>query len=168
MKTYIVYLTFIPWVLYFISICKKALYEIKVKKVNKDYFFKNLWRILPLDRLILTGIFVFVCIFYKGASQLWVAKVLLFASINLYLYINTFYDEDRKRFNLTTGDISTMLIILILMIGPIVFYVATHMYTVTYFILFGYSFFYYIITLLSKGINSLIFKIVRKKNNEKE
>lgn len=168
MKTYIVYLTFIPWILYFISICKKALNEMKSKKVNKEYLKKNFWRIFPFDTLILTAVFIFVSKFYKEASQIWLAKILLFASINLYLYINTFYDESRKKFQLGTGDISTMLIILILMIIPTVFYIATHMYTITYYILFAYSFFYFIISLLSKNINSLLFKIVRKKSNEKE
>ena len=166
MKTYIVYLTFIPWVLYFISICKKAVYEIKGKKINKEYLKKNFWRIFPFDTLILTAIFIFVSKFYKGASQIWLAKILLFASINLYLYINTFYDESRKKFNLGTGDISTMLILLIIIMGPIIFYVATHMYTITYYILFGFSFFYFPISYLSKSINNLLLRIVRKKNNE--
>ena len=166
MTTYIVYLTFIPWVLYFITICKKALNDIKNKKTNMEYYKKNFFKIFPFDTLILTGIFVIVCKFYKSADQIWLAKILLFSSINLYLYINTFYDESRKKNRIGTGDISTMLILTIIMLLPIIFYVATHHYTITYYILFGYSFFYYPITIISKAINSLLFKIVRRQNHE--
>jgi peptidoglycan/LPS O-acetylase OafA/YrhL len=166
MKTYVVYLTFIPWILYFISICKKALNDIKSKKTNTEYYKKNFFRIFPFDTLILTAIFVFVSKFYKNADQIWLAKILLFSSINLYLYINTFYDESRKKNRIGTGDISTMLILTILILPPIIFYVAFHMYTITYYILFGYSFFYYPITIISKSLNNLLFKIVRHRNNE--
>lgn len=166
MKTYIIYLTFIPWLLYFTSICKKALNEIRNKKTNMEYYKKNFFKIFPFDTIILTAIFVFVAKFYKSADQIWLAKVLLFASINLYLYINTFYDESRKKNKIGTNDISTMLILVILMLLPIIFYVAFHKYTITYYILFGYSFFYYPITIISKGINSIILKIVRRKSNE--
>ena len=102
--------------------------------------------------------------FYKEADQLWLAKVLLFSSINLYLYINTFYDESKKKIKIGAGDISTMLILVILMLIPIVFYVAFHKYTITYYILFVYSFFYYPITIISKTINNLLLKLVRRNN----
>ena len=164
MKLYLVYLTFIPWILYFLSICKKALYELKNKKINIEYLKKNFFRMFPFDTLILTALFVFVAKFYKDASELWLAKVLLFSSINLYLYINTFYDDAKKRIKVGPGNISTMLIIVIVMLIPIVFYVAFHKYTITYYILFGYSFFYYPITIICRSINNLLFKIARRNN----
>lgn len=164
MKVYLIYLTFIPWILYFLSICKKALNEIKNKKINLEYIKKNFLRIFPFDTLILTALFVFVAKFYKEADQLWLAKVLLFSSINLYLYINTFYDESKKKIKIGAGDISTILILVILMLIPIVFYVAFHKYTITYYILFVYSFFYYPITIISKTINNFLLKLVRRNN----
>ncbi len=166
MKTYIVYLTFIPWILYFIRVCKKALIEIKGKKVNNEYVKKNFFHIFPFDIIILIAIFVFVAKFYKDASQIWLAKILLFSSINLYLFINTYYDETHKKSNIGTGDISTILILLFLMLIPIIFYVSTKKYTITYYILFGYSFFYYPITFISKKLNDILLKMVRRKNNE--
>jgi len=50
---------------------------------------------------------------------------------------------------------------------PLMYYISTHDYGITYYILFGYSFFNYLLVFIAKVINDFIIKLVKKKNNEK-
>ena len=166
MTKLIVYLTFIPWILYFSSVCKNALNDLKENKVTKTWIKENLLKIFHFDNLILFALFLFFSAFYHKASQIWLVDVLLFSAINLYLFMNGYYDKHRKENTIGTGDISTILIILILSMIPIIFYFSTGKYAITYYILFAYSFFNYIVVYIARSINKFIIKLVRKKNNE--
>jgi len=42
MHKFIVYLTFIPWLLYFSSVCKNAIKDLKENKITKDWIKKNI------------------------------------------------------------------------------------------------------------------------------
>lgn len=167
MKNIIIFLTFIPWLFYFISISENALKDLKQNKVTKKWIKENILKIFHFENLILFGLFIYFAQNYTGANQLWLVKVLLFSVINLYLYINKFYDKNSIKDKLTTEDISTILIILLITLIPIIFYSSTKMYTTTYYIMFGYSFFNYLIVYISKILNELIFKIVKKQNENK-
>lgn len=167
MKTFIIYLTFIPWLLYFVSVTKNDIKDLKGQKVNLRYVKENFLKIFHLDMIILIAIFVFFCKYYKTVSQIWLVKVLLFSAINLYLYTNTYYDKNKSHNIIGTEDISTILIMIILILIPLTFYAISNHYTITYYILFGYSFFHYILSIISKTINDKIIQLVRRKNHEK-
>ncbi len=167
MNNIIIFLTFIPWLLYFTSISKNALKDLKQNKVTKSWIKENIFKIFHFENIILFGIFIYFAKNYTGANQLWLAKVLLFSVINLYLYINRFYDKNSIETKLTTEDISTILLILLITLIPIIFYSSTKMYTTTYYIMFAYSFFNYIIVYIAKFLNELIFKLVKKQNENK-
>lgn len=166
MQKFFVYLTFIPWFLYFVEIAKNFLKILSNTKVNKEWFKKNFFYLFRFDSIILFAIFIFFAKFYKDANQIMLVKILLFSAINLFLYINTLYEKHDNPNHVTPKDISTILIILLVILIPIIFYIATDQYTITYYILFAYSFFSCLIVMFSKAINDLIIKIVRRKNND--
>ncbi len=110
--------------------------------------------------------FLFVSLFYKGASELWLAKSLLFASINIYLYFSEHYKKLNDEYQIGSRDISTILLVSLTIIFPIIFYVTTGFYTITYYILLGYSVFYYFIAAISVNINEIINIIIKRNKHE--
>lgn len=166
MTKFIVLLTFIPWFLYFTSLCKSAIQDLNTNKVTFSWLKNNIFKIFHFENLILIGIFVYFSINYYKANQIWLVEVLLFSSINLYLFFNRYYDKNNTEYKIGNKDITTILIILFIVLLTIIFYLTTNKYTITYFVLFGYSFFNYVIVYISKLINDLIYKIVRRHNNE--
>ena len=166
MKKIVFYLTLLPWFLYFSKISKNNLKSIRKAKINFEWIKNNFFKIFRFDNLILIGVFVFFAKFYPDASQIWLVKTLLFSIINLYLFINTYYEKEKNPSHIVTDDVSTLLIILIISILPVIYYIATGHYTITYYVLFGYNFFSFFIVLVSKKANDLINLIVRRKSNE--
>lgn len=167
MTKFVVYLTFIPWLLYFSSVCKSSIKDLKENKVTKTWIKKNVFHIFHFENIILFAIFVYFSAYYHDANQIWLVNVLLFSAINLYLFFNSYYDKGRNKNKITTSDISTILIILLIAIIPFIYYVSKKNQTVTYYILFAYSFFNYFIVYISMNINKLIIKAIKRKNGEK-
>lgn len=164
MTNAIIYLTFIPWILYYSSISKNAIKDLKNKKLGFYWFKKNFFNIFHFENLILYGIFIFFATYYQSSNQIWLVDILLFSAINLYLFINCYYDKNRSTNKLVVNDLSIILIALIISLIPFVYYMSTKNYLATYYILFCFSFFNYIIVLISSLINKFIIKlIIRKK-----
>lgn len=166
MSKFIVLLTFIPWFLYFTSLCKSAIYNLNTNEISFKWIKENIFQIFNFGNLILVAIFVYFSIFHYKANQIFLVEVLLFSAINLYLFVNRYYDKTNIEYKINNKDITTILIILMSSLIPIVFYLLTENETTTYFILFGYSFFNYIIVSISKLINDIIYKLVRRHNDE--
>lgn len=165
MTKFIVLLTFIPWFLYFASLCKSAIKDLN-QKIDKTWIKENILNIFHFENLILIGIFTYFSINYYKASQIWLVEILLFSSINLYLFFNRYYDKNNTDYTISNKDITTILIILFIVLIPITSYLITEERTITYYILFTLSFFNYIIVFISKLISKGIYKIVRRYNNE--
>ena len=166
MSKFIVLLTFIPWFLYFASLCKSAIYNLNENKITWNWIKDNIFKIFHFENLILIGLFVYFSIYHYKANQIFLVEILLFTSINLYLFINRYYDKTNVEYKIGNKDITTIFVILFITLIPIMFYLTTNREVITYFILFGYSFFNYIIVFISKFINNIIYKIVRRHNNE--
>lgn len=160
MKKLFILLSFIPWLLYFFYQGRNALKDLKNNKISKEWFKTNFLNIFHLDNLILLGIFLYFSNVYHSSNQIFLTKLLLFSCINLYLFTNRYYDKNRNKNRIGAEDISTVLIIIILAFVPISFYNLTGNYTIAYYIMFGFSFFNYLIVYLAKKINDLILKIV--------
>lgn len=167
MTKFIVYLTFIPWFLYFASLCKDAIKKLENTKISKNWFKSNLFSIFHFPNIILFAIFIYFSIRYSDANQIWFTSILLFSSINLYLFINHYYDKYKTTEKIDSMNLSTILIILFLVFIPIIYYISTSNYTITYYILFIYSFFNYLIVYISKLINDFLVKRVFK-NDKKQ
>lgn len=165
MTNAIIYLTFIPWILYYSSISKNAIKELKNKKLGFYWFKKNIFNIFHFENLILYGIFIYFATYYQSSNQIWLVDILLFSAINLYLFFNCYYAKNRSTNKLTVSDLSIILIVLIISLIPFIYYISTHNYLITYYILFSFSFFNYLIVLLSSLINKLVIKLIIRKNN---
>lgn len=166
MTKFIVYLTFIPWFLYFSLLCKDALHNLQNKKISWKWIKKNIFSIFHFPNIILFAIFTYFSLKYSGANQIWITNVLLFSAIYLYLFINHYYDKYKSRKNVDSMNMSTILIILIITLIPIIYYISSNNYIATYYILFGYSFFNYIIVYIAKIINDLLLKKLFKNDKE--
>lgn len=158
MKNFFVFLTFIPWILYFISLSKIALKDFHSYKLNKKWLKKNILKVFQFDKLILIAIFIYFSLLYPDANQVWLVEIMLFSVINLYLYINNIYNKTRNK--VSKEDVKEILFILLFMIVPIIIFSITKNQSLTYYIMFGYSFFNYLIVFLSVKLSDLINKII--------
>lgn len=159
MKNFFVFLTFIPWILYFISLSKIALKDFRSFKLNKKWIKNNILKIFQFDKLILITIFIYFSILYPDANQVWLVEIMLFSVINLYLYINNIYNKTRNK--ISKDDFKEGLIILLFMVIPIIIFSITKNQSLTYYIMFAYSFFNYLIVFLSIKLNELINKVIK-------
>ena len=96
MTKIIVYLTFIPWLLYFSSLCNNAIKDLKENKVTKKWIKENIFKIFHFENIILFAIFIYFSAYYHNADQIWLVDVLLFSAINLYLFFNRYYDKNTR------------------------------------------------------------------------
>jgi len=161
MNNIIIYLSFLPWVLYFILHTAKAIRETKL--VKKTEYFKwlksHFFQIFRLDNLVLIAVFLY---FVKHHNDL--VDKMLFSSINLYLFVNSIYDKSPGSVNKVSRSELTLIIILILITTiPFIYFSKTNNLQLTYKIMFGYTFFAYFIVIISKIINMPIVRLVKKK-----
>lgn len=166
MSRFVIYLTFIPWFLYFSLFCKDALYNFKDKKINLKWVKKNFFSIFHFPNIILFLIFIYFSMVYKSADQIWITNVLLFSAIYLYLFINHYYDKYKSSKSVDSINLSTILIILIIVLIPIIYYISSNNYVNTYYILFGYSFFSHVIVYIAKLINDFLVNKVFKNDKK--
>lgn len=164
MTRIIISLTFIPWILYLVSSSSRVIKEFRGQKINKEFFKNNLFNLFRLDTIVLVLVFIFFSVTYPSADQIWLIRVLLFISINLYLLLNSIYDKKNKE-KLVKKEYNIIFLLVILMLIPIVFYLISKKYTTAYYIMFGYSVLNGLIVLLCSIINNKINKI--KKKHEK-
>ena len=90
--------------------------------------------------------------------------MLLFISINLYLLLNSIYDKNNKE-KLIKKEYNIIFLLVVTTLIPIIFYLITKKYTITYYIMFGYSILNGVIILICTLINNKINKY--KKKHEK-
>lgn len=167
MTKLIIYLTFVPWFLYFIVLCKNALKVLKENKMSKIWLKENIFKIFRFDNIILFAIFFYFSAYHHEANQILLVDTMLFSAINLYLFINTYYDKNKNNNKIDQNDISTILILLLITLIPFIYYTSTNNYVITYYILFAYGFFNYLIVFISRCINIFINNKVRSKNENK-
>ncbi len=137
------YLTFIPWILIF---AKNCLDKLRSKdKLTFKYLKKNFFKIFRLDLLLLIIIFYYFASFNKDFVHKY-----LFAIINLYLFVNSFYESKTnvKKNNLK----KELILVLIMVIIPIGYYILSHNLLLTYKLMFIYLYFINIIILIIKRL----------------
>lgn len=139
-KTIITLLTFIPWFLYSVSTSQRTIKKIRNKEKKTKLINKN--------DIVLTIIFsLFTIIFYKS-PQIKLVKILLFITFNIYLLLYSIYDKNNKT-SLEKKEQIILLINILFFIIPIIFYLITKYYTITYYIMFIYNILNGLLTLLS-------------------
>ncbi len=145
----IIYLTFGPWLLFFGRLIKMALKETKNKKLDYVWFKKHFSTIMHFDIIILILLFIYFAIY----NDTFVDKM-LFSVMNLYLFVNTFYDKRNiSNKSLDKKDILPGLIIFLISLIPFLLYNFKIINLVTtYIILFIYAALAYILVILIRKI----------------
>ena len=145
----VIYLTFIPWLLFFGKLIKMALKETKNKKLDFKWFKEHFSTIIHFDIIILILLFVYFASFKDSF-----VNMMLFSVMNLYLYVNTFYDKRNiSKRKLDNKDILPGIIILIISIIPFLLYIFKVIKLVTvYTILFIYAALAYLLVILIRKI----------------
>lgn len=151
MTKLVVVLTFIPWILYFLSSSSRTIKDFRGEKLDKTFIKENILKLFRFDNIVLIALYVYFSLTYPDADQIWLIRVLLFASINLYLLLNSIYDKKNKD-SLEKKEKNIIYMLAILILIPIIYYAFTRHYKITYYIMFGYSFFNGILVLLCTNI----------------
>ena len=162
MTKLLVILSFIPWILYFLSYSINLIKELRSVKLDKNFIKDNILKLLKFDKTILIIIFILFSLIYRKADQIKLIRILLFAAINLYLFLHCIYDKKRITEPLKKKENKIVIIISILMLIPIIFYFLHKKYTITYYLMFAFSFFNPIIVLLL----TTLYKKVKRKNEK--
>jgi len=155
------YIAILPWLLFFSVYSYNIFIKIYEKNKNnlKTWFKKNFLKMFRIDMLILIAIFIFFLQFNNAT-----VNIMLFFMINLYLFVNCFYDEQKSK-NPKKIIIQHLIPFLLVVLIPFLFYFLTKKFVTTCLIMFGYSFFAYIIVILIKKI-SVCFSTIFKRTNK--
>jgi hypothetical protein len=142
MTTFIIYLSIIPWLLYYsISIYKTL---IELDKYSIFYLFR-------FDSIILILIFAYFVRFKKSF-----VIEMLFATFNLYLFINRLYEKNNNHSSFKKVVLDNKLLLLFLYIITFILIFILEKYlklAYLYYVLFGLSFFVNTIVYLLKKLN---------------
>ena len=131
-KIIITLLTFIPWIAYTIAATNRSIKTIRNQKLDEKL------KIFHLDTIVLGLLFLIIALIFKNSDQIKLVKMLLFITFNIYLLLYCIYDKKNK-YDIDKKDRKIIYIMLLIMIIPIIFYLATKFYTITYYIMFIYN-----------------------------
>ena len=138
----VIYLTFIPWLLFFGKLVKMALKETKNKKLDSKWFKEHFSTIIHFDIIILILLSIYFSIYNDSFVDM-----MLFSVMSFYDKRNT---PNRK---LDKRDILPSIIILIISIIPFLLYIFKVIKLVTvYIILFIYAALAYLLVILIRKI----------------
>ena len=160
MNKIIILITLIPWILYCIFLTKNNL--IKLKENHFLLSNINIKELPPIKNILLFIIFISISIIYKDSNQIELVNSLLFSTINLFLFIYSYYDNNEYELELTNKDILSLILLTIIVSIITIISLSIKDILLTYNILFATSIINIIILYVSKKIIS----IVRRINNE--
>ena len=154
MNKIIILITLIPWILYCIFLTKNNLIKLK----ENHFLLSN----INIKNILLFIIFISIYIIYKDSNQIELVNSLLFSTINLFLFIYSYYDNNEYELELTNKDILSLILLTIIVSIITIISLSIKDILLTYNILFATSIINIIILYVSKKIIS----IVRRINNE--
>ena len=160
MNKIIILITLIPWVLYCIFLSKNNL--IKLKENHFVLSNINIKELLPIKNIVLFIVFIIISIIYKDSNQIELVNSLLFSSINIFLFIYSYYENNEFELDINSKDILSIILmaktILIIMIISLTLKDILTIYN----ILFACS----TLNIIILYVSNKIIRIVRRINNE--
>lgn len=154
---YIVLITFIPWILFFL---KSGIYNLNnsnYETLSWKYLKNNFFKIFRIDTL-----FLIIAFYYFSSYGKDFVDKYLFAVMALYLLMNSFYDRKEKiKKGFVREKFINIILFLIVMIVPFFIYFGKHNLVLTYKIMLFYIFFQYIIIIAINYISKLIRKLFK-------
>lgn len=149
---YIVLITFIPWILFFL---KSGIYNLNnsnYETLSWKYLKNNFFKIFRIDTL-----FLIIAFYYFSSYGKDFVDKYLFAVMALYLLMNSFYDKKEKiKKGFVREKFINIILFLIVMIVPFFIYFGKHNLVLTYKIMLFYIFFQYIIIIAINYVSKLI------------
>lgn len=156
---YIVLITFIPWLLFFIVSILNNLNNKDYKTFSLKYLKKNFFKIFRIDTLFLIIAFYYFSSFGKEFVDKY-----LFAVMCLYLFMNSFYEKKEKiKKDFFKKNFLNLVLLFIIMLIPFTVYFIKQKLVLTYKIMLLYLYFEYIMILLVNYISKFIFKVLKRK-----
>lgn len=156
---YIVLITFIPWLLFFIVSILNNLNNKDYKTFSLKYLKKNFFKIFRIDTLFLIIAFYYFSSFGKEFVDKY-----LFAVMCLYLFMNSFYEKKEKiKKDFFKKNFLNLVLLFIVMLIPFTVYFIKQRLVLTYKIMMLYLYFEYIMILLVNYISKFIFKVLKRK-----
>lgn len=157
MNKIIILITLVPWLLYYIFLSRNNLIKLRENHYVLSNF--NIRELLPIKNILLYIVYITISVIYKDSNQIELVNSLLFSTINLFLFIYSYYDNKEYELDLSTKEvlylgITTIITSIILLISISI--------KETYNILFAYS----IINIIILYISKKIINIVRRINHE--
>ena len=153
-NNYIIFLTFIPWIIIFIISSLRNLNNDNYQKFNSQYLRKNFFKIFRLDTLFLIIVFYYFASYDKNFVNQY-----LFAVMNLYLCVNSIYEKKEKyQKNFLKNNIISIILLIIVLLTPFLIYFIKKDLVLTYKIMLIYLFLEYIIIIIINNISRLLKK----------
>ena len=154
MQKILIFLTFIPWFLYYFSQTKSNLKIINNNKEDNSWR-KNFLDIIPLNNIILYAILIYFSSYYDDSSSIFIVRIMLFSAINLYLFFNTISRKDYITIFEDSKESIPIKYILIALI-PIISFFFTKQHMMTYYLMISFNI-----------LNYLLIKIIGLPKDEK-
>ncbi|MBE6146026.1 MAG: hypothetical protein E7171_05325 [Firmicutes bacterium] len=158
MNKIIILVSLIPWILYLLFETKNNLYKLK----DNHYLLLNIKNIIPIKNILLFILFLIFYYVHRKSAQIELVSSLLFATINLFLFIYSYYESNNYDLELSLKDKLTLIpiTIIVFIITMISIYIKSIL--ITYIILFTTS----ILNIILLYVSNKIISIVRRMNNE--
>ena len=152
-NNFILILTFIPWIIYFLTLMIKNF----TKKDYTKFSFKYLKKNKAIKYLALWPL-----IFYYFATfNLEFVIKYLFLIMVIYLLVNSYYEKKSKfKENFLKENILKIIFLFLITLIPFLIYLKTHNLVLTYMLMFLYLFFNYFITIIISFFTNKIKKLL--------
>lgn len=155
----IIYITFIPWFLHYGFSLINSLKLTKSMKFNFKWLKKNYGKIFHIEEILLIAIFIYLSR-YGNQTFSNIVHQMLFSVMNLYLFVNSFYDKRTITKNkIGLSDLKEIIILVFITSIPFIYFIRTNNMLYTYYIMFCYGFLNFIFVLISRLISFIIGKI---------
>ena len=131
------YLAMLPWFLFYLTYSYYIDDDLRGEKDVLKWVKKNFWKMFRFDNLFLIIIFIY---FIRYHNQ--TVNIMLFFMINFYMFINILYDRQNPKIKF--GIIVPYFIVALV---PIICYLIFKNFVLSSLIMFGITFFAYLIAI---------------------
>ena len=159
LNKYLIYLTFMPWLIVFIIYTFFNLNNEHYQKFNFKYLTKNFFKIFRIDLLFLIIVF-----YYFTSYKLDFVSMYLFAVMNIYLFVNSFYEHKNKLKPLFfKSNLLNLILLFLISLIPFLIFIIKEDLILTYKIMLLYLFLEYPILIITSFLSNQITKLLKLK-----
>lgn len=149
MQRIFIYISFIPWLLYYTYQTNSWLSILQNKQINLTWLKKNIFRSFSLSEIALYLTFFYFTVHYHRSQEIFLVTTILFFLINLYLLVSKL-EFKKKNSEVNQKNLVVYFLLILITLIPFTYYVFSNNYTITYYILFFYSLFAFLFVLFIK------------------